>query len=65
MKTYKEYTEDKFKCPYCGREFQFDPTEYCDYNPEGWNEYIHDCECGESVRYFEIFKFSHYEVYKD
>ena len=65
MKNYKEYKDGKFKCPYCGREFQFAESEYVDCSPQGWNEYAHDCECGESVRYFEVWQFSHYEVYGD
>lgn len=54
-------------CPYCGREFEEDPTEYEMgsgelYTDEGYETYHHECECGEAVTYYKVYKFSHLEV---
>lgn len=65
MRDFKEYKDGKFKCPHCGAKFEFDEQEFTDSDPQGWNEYRHECECGEVVRYFEVWQFSHYEVYDD
>lgn len=54
-------------CPYCGREFEEDPTEYVMgsselYGDEGYENYNHECECGETITYCKVYRFSFLEV---
>lgn len=64
MKPYQEYKTDKFVCPHCGRMFFLDEKEFKEVLV-GYVEYYHKCSCGKTVRYYEVYEFSHYEVYKD
>lgn len=64
--TYRVYEKDPMVCPKCGATFDADmEDELVEYDPQGWNEFRHECDCGHTIRYFEVFKFSHYEVYDE
>lgn len=62
---YREFKSETLPCPKCGHEFRASECPIEETDPLGWNEYRYACPCGHVVRFFEVFQFSHYEVYDD